>query len=793
MREWSLKSDDPISLSLVSDSRLGATDYTDDHIWELSLAGGEPLGLALQTTFGLRARSFRILPRFSEGDNILTNPGDYTKPPIVRRLYPNFIRLDFSPFPNIDVTAEYWVPEPHTFAGRYFITNRDIQERHIRVELLGQLNPNHGQRMAPIEIQAAWVLAGETSGIYPLIFLTGGPQTGTGSYPSLLHELELPANETYQVLWTLAARNSLGESFELARQTATRKWDSERTYLDLLNAGQVEIYSGNPDWDAAFMLAQRTAFSLLVGPTPHLPYASFVLSRQPDQGFSIRGDGSDYNHLWNGQPALEADYLAGFLLPSAIPVLQGLLHNYLSTQNEDGFIDWKPGLAGQRSFIIATPILANLAWRIYEACGDIHFLSEVFDGLLKFNRAWFLATRDRDGDGVPEWDHPSQSGAEDHPLYSRWHDWSRGIDISTAESPALSAFLYREHECLSQMAKLLEREELIPELQATSERLRLAVETSWDDTQSCYLDVDRDTHFCTKNELLGEQVGPGTVWINRKFEQSVRLLIRLQSSNGTHRRPTLVLHGLSASGQPRLERIREERFKWYLGRGIYTGERVYQAIERIEILDIEAEDKIQIYTAGYDILDQSCLLPLWSGIPNHERASALITRTILNPARFWRPAGIPACMDPPTSSDAMVCQSANLIWNNLIGEGLLRYGYREAAAELVQHIMNGIVQNLKQEKAFRRFYHAETGQGMGELNALQGLAPLNLFLETLGVRLFSTQRVMLSGFNPFPWPITVKYRGLTVLRMKDKSTVIFPDGQAITIDDPSPQVISLEA
>jgi hypothetical protein len=123
---------------------------------------------------------------------------------------------------------------------------------------------------------------------------------------------------------------------------------------------------------------------------------------------------------------------------------------------------------------------------------------------------------------------------------------------------------------------------------------------------------------------------------------------------------------------------------------------------------------------------------------------------------------------------------------------LIRYGYRDTAAQLFTRLMDAIVRNVKREKAFRRYYHAITGQGFGERNALLGLAPLGLFLETLGVRVVSAQRVGLSGFNPFPWPVTVKYRGLTILRLKDKSTVIFPDGQTVQVSDPSPRIISLE-
>jgi hypothetical protein len=106
--------------------------------------------------------------------------------------------------------------------------------------------------------------------------------------------------------------------------------------------------------------------------------------------------------------------------------------------------------------------------------------------------------------------------------------------------------------------------------------------------------------------------------------------------------------------------------------------------------------------------------------------------------------------------------------------------------------MAAVIQNLKQQHAFARAYHAESGVGVGERNPVQGLAPLGLFLGTLGVRIESPQQVVLSGKNPFPWPVTVKYRGLTVTRNADQTLVFFPDGQTVTLDDPTDAVVSAE-
>ncbi|MGE5224012.1 MAG: hypothetical protein ACM3PY_16350, partial [Omnitrophica WOR_2 bacterium] len=155
--------------------------------------------------------------------------------------------------------------------------------------------------------------------------------------------------------------------------------------------------------------------------------------------------------------------------------------------------------------------------------------------------------------------------------------------------------------------------------------------------------------------------------------------------------------------------------------------------------------------------------------------------------RFWKPYGLPANpgLDAPQGS------SVYIPWNALIGEGLVSYNYRQEAAELFKRIMAAILQSLKQEGAFRRHYDAETGRGTGERNALEGLAPLHLFLQILGVQLVSPSEVVVSGYNPFPWPVTVKYQGLRIMRQMEKTIIIFPDGQTTTVAGQDPKQIIL--
>jgi hypothetical protein len=791
MYEWNLKNGDPLSLTIATDARLVAPDYFDDQIWELKIGGGDPPALALQTTYGLRARNFRLFPRFTLSDTTLTDPATFSRPPQINKLCPNFIALLYSPFPNIDVESKYWVPTSKGVAGCMGVLNNSNSTQIIRIEWVALLTPTNGERMTAMQMQAAPVLSGITDGIAPIVFLTGGSKSGSGSYPSLVLEMEIQPGESRSFKWIQTALSNPESSFALVRKISNSRWDAEFTRLEMINNGLINIHTGNPDWDTALMLSQKQAYGLILGSSKQLPNHTFVTSRNPDQGYSLRGDGSDYDHLWNGQTPLDAYHLINIILPTAPNLAKGIIQNFLSVQEQNGFIDWKPGLAGQKSGLLATPILSTLTWQIYKNTEDKSFLENNFDNLLKFIRLWFSDDYDQDSDGIPEWKHTFQTGFDDHPIYSSWHEWSRGVDINTSENPGLCSLLFRECKAIIQIAELLNHDEPVEEFQSHLDNLQKAIEMSWDDNDAIYHDWDRDTHFCSKGKMIGKRTGPGIILINKGFESPIRVHILIKSKGETSRQPVIYIHGTSTSGNHRVERILSKHFKWHLGVGRMTGSSIYASIEQLEIQNINPNDQVQIFIAGYNNLNQTLFLPLWAGIPDASKAHVIIQRNIKNPDRFWRPYGIRACANPPSTPIANVCNSVHMRWNLMIGEGILNYGYRDIAADLISRILAGIVVNLKNEKSFRQYYHADSGEGIGERGALSGLAPLGFFLETLGVRLISSRKVALAGYNPFPWPVTVKYRGLSILRQKEKTMVTFPDGQIVNVSDPAPKIVSM--
>lgn len=796
MRDWSLRSSstsqagDPLFLMLAADARLCEPDYVNDHIWELEIGAGEPAALAVRTTYGLRARNMRLFYRFGESGKSLMNPAEFHTPPRLRSFYPNFLLFNFLPFEGFEVTAEYWVPESHALAGRLTIVNRTAFARRLNFELCGTLTPLDGQPLAHAQQQMVNVLSGQTGGLALILFMTGGPQPGPGPYPSLALNLDFDPGQVRSVAWSLAAEASAQVSFDLARNMATRSWDAERARIELVSAGDtLEVHTGDADWDAALAFSQAAAFGLLFPSSQRLPASSFVQSRQPDGGYSHRGDGQDYPPSWSGQSPLDAYYLAS-LLPVAPSITRGLLENFLSLQTEDGFVDGRPGLAGQRAKFLAAPLLATLAWKHYQQTQDAAFLAEVFPKLLAFFHKWFAPEHDRDGDGLPEWDHVLQTGFEDHPLFDVWHPWSQGVNPAVVHDPALEAMLYREATSLILMAEKLNQTGELGPLHARAAALRSSLEASWDARTALYSYRDHLTKLSLPGRTISKHKGSGNLRLRAAFEQPVRLLIEVQSKDPAAKRPLVEISEFSNKAKGESEVIEESQFQWRSGGWVATSRKVYSRIGGITIQGLEEKDRLIVRTVDTTVRDVTLFTPLWAHVSEEGQAQAVLARSLLDADRFDQPFGVPAFGFVPHPQADSIASSVHLPWNHLIGEGLLAYGFRKEAAQLTTRLMNAVIQNLKRNRSFYQRYHAETGNGIGERGALTGLAPVGLFLQVLGVTVISDECVRLEEANPFPWPVTIQYKALKVVRGLDRTEVIFPNGKVVSVVEPAAVMVS---
>ncbi|MEA4910435.1 MAG: hypothetical protein VB089_22630, partial [Anaerolineaceae bacterium] len=549
-------------------------------------------------------------------------------------------------------------------------------------------------------------------------------------------------------------------------------------------AHAVEIHTGNPGWDAALALSQSTALGLFTGHLGVLPHASFVINRLPDQGYSIRGDGSDYTYTWNGQTPLDAYYLNSIILPGGAGLARGVLDNFIHVQQENGFIDWKPGLSGQTSHLLAQPLLAALAHQIDPDLDDVDWLKQIYPALSKFIRYW--VEQGLGPESLPHWSHPLQSGLEDGPLYNRWSETGQGVEIATLEPPALAAMLSNELSLLSRMARRLEQTDDLLYYQAQSQFVDDWLRASWNPASKAYLYQESSAHFAGHARFHKTLSRNGTNRVNKNFTVPQRLQIRVETLEQATRPVSLRLSG-TRNGEAYTEQVTPLQIAWSNLRGDYTTQGLFQSLEIVEITGIKKGDRVLVSTIDYTQHDISTFLPLWAHVPTPAEAGAIIQRSLL--PQFGYPPGL-----GHIPHKALTRQSAAripLVWNQLLGEALLHYGFQAQAAALVEKIMTGIIAQLVTTQSFHDYIPADGSPPSGERNSLRGLAPVGLFLETLGIHRLTDRQVVIQGSNPFPWPVTVQYQGTTIVRAQDEAHVTFYNGSTISVKGDGPHRVWL--
>jgi hypothetical protein len=274
----------------------------------------------------------------------------------------------------------------------------------------------------------------------------------------------------------------------------------------------------------------------------------------------------------------------------------------------------------------------------------------------------------------------------------------------------------------------------------------------------------------------------------KTFKKPQRLLLHLSAPVEKTLVAGITIYGKLAKGELVEESI-PDRLAWNNGQAHYTSRNLFNAVTRLAVKRLPEGGRGSLATPDYTLEDMTLLLPLWASLPGIEKSKKMIENTLLK--RYLLPFGIPLCPGLATASQPGNQAYISLLWNQLIIEGLVDNGYIREAADIFTRIMNGILTSFRQYGTFRECYDAQTGQPFGETNILCGLPPLGLFLQILGIKSIQADQLILQGFNPFSWPVTVKYQGITITRHPKDTVVTYPGGQAISVSGPGPHRVSL--
>ena len=220
-------------------------------------------------------------------------------------------------------------------------------------------------------------------------------------------------------------------------------------------------------------------------------------------------------------------------------------------------------------------------------------------------------------------------------------------------------------------------------------------------------------------------------------------------------------------------------FQWFWKMGVATAQKTARSLDTITIEGLDESYTTEIWLTDTTQEEIAGLLPLWAGMMEPERARQMVANAILDEKRFWRTCGIPAISAREDAYSPEKEGNPGAVWmfaNGLVGEGMLASGFRGETAELVGRLMRVVIASLRRDHDFSARYHPDQGLPLGEAGHFDGLAPLDLFLQTLGLQFGDLHRVQVEPGNPFPWPVTVRWRGMSVVYDEERVTVTFPDG-----------------
>ncbi len=789
LRQWQLEPTDPYCLHIAADARLSATDYRDDQIWEVVPGKGESPALAIQTRYGGRAGLVSIVPMWLHDGRSIYQAQAFTRPPRLTRFAPAYLCFEAALTPYLGLLTEYWVMESHAVGIRFTLANNHTEPLTVELDMIGFVGINNKeQRPLPVVGFKNALSLGRIGNLQPVIMLEDGSSENEPPASAKLKQvLTVEAGKTAQTRLVHAGLGDAKLSAALAQKWLKVDWAAAFAKIETAAQAIPDIETGDIQLDTTIAFAYQALVQSFLKPTASLPQASFVATREPGRGTNTNDKG------WNGQSPTLA-YLNSLGIANISPELaEAVIRNYLAVQQDDGWIDNKPGLGGQKQGSLCIPVLARLSWSIFQYTEDSQFLRDVFPGLQKFFQRWLQADLDRDADGLPEWQQEVQTGYVFTPTFASWQAWGEGADIRTVEAPDLIGYLLSEAKSLREIAYYLRDEVADQHYTEHVNKLETALESLWDNDLGRYAYRDRDTHRTLKRvDLIKDARAMDELLPAEKIDPPNRLIVRISGGVNLLPKMSLKLDGFDGDGNTISESATGDNFVWAGGRGVYTSQKVYSQIDRITLVGLSRVYRVDVHTVDTTRLDINTLLPLWSASVPTDHVSALIS-TIKDSNHFWRASGISMNSAQDANYDPANAEGSGgvwLYWLTLIGEALIEAGDIQSATELIQRIMDVQTQVLKTTKQFSEFYNSDKVIGLGEGSNVAGIVPLHLLMRVLGIRIISSTKVWVGGTFAWGKPVIIRQHGIGVERNTKETKITFPNGTVKIVSGDSWQEVT---
>jgi hypothetical protein len=763
----------------------------EDQVWSLRFNHTASQPFHLYTTYGLQARTVQVYPEIVNENLKRPKNEDFKQAPTITQDAPGYLQIAYQLKNGLVVKFNTMVPEPSVLFGSLSLQNQSDTSLNFQLALVFHLLPlGKGQPTRAKKVGTHHYLYAQAGDLYPVLFMTGGPTPTFMPHPALTLPLRLAPGKSQSVNFALAAKHTPDDSLKTAMSLIAYPWQ-QAAQRKLMDQAQhtLQIRTGNPDWDAAFHLAQTVPYSHFVyeGSGEDAPF--IVRNRLPDQPALKPNQVREKEDL----TALELNHLAQVLLPQRADLLKSLVILMLNRVHKDGKLHSKRYTLPFLEPSEEPPLLAGLCLDIFEISQDKNFLREVLPLLRLITHRWCFSNFELNTEKPFTWQTSNQcqlhSGLD---LFDIWEEGGRGLDIHFVESPALLAMLWREAHALKKIAKILEETSLANSFAKLAAVLEKAQTSFWHEGQGVYLYRDIETHNSPEGEIILSSKSKNVFSLDRHFEVPQRLICHLQAGDQRTRVCHLSFTGLDRYGQKVVEVFQPRDIRWVARRAHLTTQHLFISLQNIKTKGLAPEDEITLETVDLSKADITCLTPLWSGDLPETHIPRLLTGSLKwQDTKFNR--GIPEVLPVGQEQPEGLQSPINILWNTLITQGLARNGCTEPAAVLFTNFMTAIIGGLRNYDGFYPYFQMEDGQPLGEKNAISGLAPIRLFLEIAGIRILSPCKVALWGHNPFPWPIEITWQGLSLRREEAEVRITFPDGTTCTCENADPVVITPES
>ncbi len=767
MRTWHLQLGDPLAPIIAADARDGHTDPLNDQVWRLRLGEADEPAFTLETRYGGRVGLARVVPTWILGQRRARERRDYHVPPALTAFAPDTLRLEAQITPALQLTAELWAMTSRVVGGRFTVRNAQDAPQRLQLDLTAQV-AREGQvlRRYLLRLEGGGVAlhAAKLPRLHPVLMLRKGLHSPTAR-SHLRRALSVPPQGQVRFWWVLASEAERHESVRAAHHWLHQAdWDAHFATLEAREHAAPQVETGDADWDAALAWAQQAALRAFVQ-SPHYPHPVLVSDRRPE------------TVMLQGATLPEALHAAGTVALADAELAQGLVLNFLATYRDNGWVDVRPSLDGRPGVVLAPPRLGVMA-DLIQRFTDRDWASDTLEFVDMLFRRWansqYNGDTDLDQDGAPEWSHPLQGAFTQGATLAQNSRWAQEIALETVEAPDLTAYGLAEARVL--VPETIRRAPSSPTVQ-----LEKVLAGFWDADHQAYRYRDRDAHTCPHGELIfdgrADQALEGAVTLS----EPGRVLVHI--SGGRDHKPALrcTLEGTSWDGKPARETLSTERLRWHRGRGVMISRTVWAELSAFHCKGLSRVYHVCARAADLSRDDLALFVPLM--VADKEHAAPLIAR-LRSPA-YWREYGFPAVPADAPDYDPRGQNGPGGMWPEyaaLLGEALVAHGERAFAVELFARVLRAQLRALCEEGDFRRFYNAESGEGLGALGSLQGATSWEWFTALFGAHVVNARTVQITG--PFAFTgrvMTWRQHGVTVRRSAAETVITFADGKRVKL------------